>query len=224
VSTSTMLICYTVYIVGVIPQGINNCYRQKVSKMVDLDLMWATFWCGNFQVAWGILMYGINWIPYPVPGGTNTASPATLGSDLVDSWTCFTGSAPKPSDWSCTTDSAWFWFLWYLVCHVFFNLLMLWLTKHLSATWASIGNVLCGDLFGFFGQFSIVSGKASEVMPLAQWLGLALSSMAMWVYNIEDEIDADGKVVYGVQQADVKDKLAVEEGCGAATCEDEIQV
>lgn len=197
-STGVMTIIYLVYLIGVVPSAASNCYKQKVTKGVDLDLMWATFWAGNFQVLWGLLMYPINWIPYPMPGHTNSQSPATLVSDLADSWACFTGHAPTPANSSCTTDSAWLWFIWYLTFNVFFNLLMLWLTKYLSATWASIGNVLCGDLFGVFGQFGFVSGNATQVMPLAQWLSLALSSMAMWVYNIEDEVNADGKVVYGV--------------------------
>jgi len=197
-STGVMAITYLVYIIGVVPSAASGCYKQKVTKGVDLDLMWATFWSGNFQVLWGLLMYGVNWIPYPVPGGTNAQSPATLGSDLAGSWACFTGHAPTPTQVSCTTDSAWLWFICFLCFNVFFNLLMLWLTKYLSATWASIGNVLCGDLFGIFGQFGFVSGSASRVMPLAQWLSLALSSMAMWVYNIEDEVNADGQVVYGV--------------------------
>jgi hypothetical protein len=199
VSTGVMALAYLVYFFGVAPTGASNCFKQKVTKGVDLDLMWAWFWSENFKVLWGVLMYGINWIPYPVPGGRNTQSPSTFGQDLADSWTCFTGSAPTPEASSCTTDAAWFWFVWYLAFNVLFNLMMLWLTKHLSATWAAIGNVLCGDLFGVFGQFSFFSGKSSGVMPLSEWLALFLSSIAMWIYNIEDEVDVDGKAVYGVK-------------------------
>jgi len=201
VATGTMLLMYTIYVVGVIPQGISNCYKQRVLKGVDLDVMWAALWSGMFQVIWGILGYTSNWIPYPVPGGHNSASPTTLGSDLTDAWLCFTGSNPHPGSpegVSCTTDSAWTWFLVYLVFNVTFNLILLWLTKHLSATWASIGNVLCGDLYGVFGQFSFINGTGSKWLPLEQWLALILSSVAMWVYNIEDETDTTGKSIYGV--------------------------
>merc|ERR1712083_663790 len=86
--------------------------------------------------------------------------------------------------------------------NVTFNLILLWLTKYLSATWASIGNVLCGDLYGVFGQFSFINGSGSNWLPLEQWLALILSSIAMWVYNIEDEMDKTGKSVYGVQSKD----------------------
>jgi len=174
-------------------------YKQKVMKSVDMDLMWATFWAGNFQVVWGLLMYSINWVPYPIPGGYNTQSPATLATDLGDAWTCFIGTNPTPEIHSCSTDQAWLWFLVYLLFNVSFNICMLWLTKYLSATWASIGNVLCGDLYGVFGQFGVISGGGSnQWMPLEQWLALAFSSVAMWVYNIEDEVGIDGKSVYGV--------------------------
>merc|ERR1711879_995430 len=107
-----------------------------------------------------------------------------------------------------TTGTAWFWFTMYLAFNVFFNLFMLWVTKYLSATWASIGNILCGDLYGVFGQFRIVSGSGAKAMPLEQWLALILSSIAMWIYNIEDEVDIDGKSVYGV----AKEKPHEQEG------------
>ncbi|CAK0883221.1 unnamed protein product [Prorocentrum cordatum] len=197
-STGVMAITYLVCLIGVVSSAASGCYKQKMKKGVDLDLMWATFWSGNFQVLCGFLMYGINRSPYPVPGGTNVQSLAMLGSDLAGSWACFTGHVPTPAQISCTTDSAWLWFIWFLFFNVFFALLTLWLTEYLSATWASIGNVLCGDPFGIFGKFGFVSGSASRVLPLAQWLSSALSSMAMWAYSTEDEVNADGQVVYGV--------------------------
>lgn len=200
VATGTMAIMYIIFLVAQVPAGMSNCYKQKVMKRVDMDLMWATFWSGNFQVLWGILFYTINWIPYPIPGGHNEKSPATLGSDLSDAWKCFLGTNPSPDVTSCSEDSAWLWFVVYLIFNISFNVLMLWLTKYLSATWASIGNVLCGDLYGVFGQFSFVSGKGSKVMPLEQWLALSYSSVAMWVYNVEDEVDKDGQSVYGIPQ------------------------
>jgi hypothetical protein len=181
VSVGVMLLMYVIYLIGVIPSGMSNCYKQKVLKEFDMNCMWASWWSGNMQIFMGWFCFMISWLPYPVPGGGhNTQSPLTLGSDLADSWTCFTGSNPKPSeDSSCTTGTAWAWFIVYLAFNVFFNLLMLWLTKYLSATWASIGNILCGDLYGVFGQFGIFSGTGTKVMPLEQWLALILSSIAM---------------------------------------------
>lgn len=200
VATSTMAIMYIIYLLAQIPAGMSNCYKQKVMKRVDMDLMWATFWSGNFQVIWGVVFYTINWIPYPTPGGHNTKSPTTLGSDLSDAWKCFVGTNPSPEMKSCSEDSALLWFIVYLLFNISFNILMLWLTKYLSATWASIGNVLCGDLYGVFGQFSFVSGKGSKLMSLEQWLALSYSSVAMWIYNIEDEVDKDGQSVYGISK------------------------
>lgn len=213
VATGTMVLMYVIYVVGCIPSGMSNCYKQKVMKRFDMDLMWATLWSGNFQVVWGLLLYTINWIPYPTPGGYNTQSPATLAQDLGHSWTCFIGENPHPGISSCSADQAWVWFLVYLVFNVSFNVLMLWLTKYLSATWASIGNVLCGDLYGIFGQFGFVSGGGrNQWMPLEEWLALAFSSVAMWVYNIEDEVDIDGNSVYGVASDNTKEsKTAVSE-------------
>jgi len=198
VATSTMALMYTVFLLAQAPAGMSSCYKQKVMKLVDMDLMWATWWSGNFQIVWGIVFYSINWIPYPIPGGHNEKSPVSLGSDLSDAWKCFTGSNPKGDVTTCGEDSAWFWFMIYLLFNITFNVLMLWLTKYLSATWASIGNVLCGDLYGVFGQFSFVSGAGSKLMSLEEWLALSYSSVAMWVYNIEDEVDQNGEIVYGI--------------------------
>merc|ERR1712151_1447930 len=117
--------------------------------------------------------------------------------DLGNAWTCFGGMNPNPEVSSCSTGAAWVWFVVYLAFNVFFNLLMLWLTKYLSATWASIGNILCGDLYGVFGQFKVFSGTGSKIMPLEQWLALVLSSIAMWVYNLEDEVDIQAKTLEG---------------------------
>merc|ERR1712232_989305 len=138
--------------------------------------------------------------------------------DLGDSWTCFIGENPHSGISSCSADQAWLWFLVYLVFNVSFNVLMLWLTKYLSATWASIGNVLCGDLYGIFGQFDIFSGTGNKAMPLEQWLALILSSIAMWVYNIEDEVDVDGKSVYGVPKENAQIK-EVESSDGSQQCQ-----
>merc|ERR1712232_1182211 len=106
---------------------------------------------------------------------------------------------------TCTTGQAWIWFMVYLFFNLTFNMAVLWLTKYMSGTWASIGNILCGDLYGIFGQFSVFSGKPTQVMPLPEWLALILSSVAMWVYNIEDEMDVTGKSVYGVN-SDLKNE------------------
>jgi hypothetical protein len=210
VSSATMALMYVIFFLGVVPMAISNCYKQKVLKTTDVDVMYATFWSGFFQVLWGLLMYTMNWIPYPVPGGHNTQSPSTLGADLGDSWTCFWGENPNYATSvgdSCTTGVAWVWFAVYLLFNISFNLLMLWLTKYLSATWASIGSILCGDLYGVFGQFSIISGAGSKMMPLEQWLALILSSMAMWIYNMEDETNVDGGSVYGVPEGGKESKV-----------------
>jgi hypothetical protein len=199
VATGTMALMYAVFFIGVIPSGMSSCYKQKVTKSMDLDLMWITLWSANFQVLWALVSYNINWAPYPIPGGYNTESPATLAEDLGDAWTCLTGTNPTPEIHSCSSDQAWLWFLVYLLFSVSYKLCILWLTKYLSATWASIGNVLCYDMYGVFGQFGVISGVGhNRWMPLEQWLALAFTSVAMWVYNTEDEVGSDGESVYGV--------------------------
>ena len=49
----------------------------------------------------------------------------------------------NPGDGVCAAEggSAALWFLIYILFNVVFNVLLLWLTKRMSATWAQIGTV-----------------------------------------------------------------------------------
>ncbi|CAJ1329966.1 unnamed protein product [Effrenium voratum] len=191
---------YGLYIIAVVPSAFSNCYKQKKLKQVNLDVMWSFFWSGMWQVLWGVLLYPLNWVPWPTPTGHNEATPAHMGQDLKDSWTCFMGTNPKPSITTCDSEPAYLWFAAYLLFNVFFNLFFLWLIKRLSGTWASIGSILCGNLCGFFSQYEIFAGKSAAALTMEQWMALVLSSIAMWVYNIEDETDINGKSVYGEKE------------------------
>lgn len=191
-----LLFMYALFIVAIIPSAFSNCYKQKKLKQVNLDVMWSFFWAGMWQVIWGFLMFPLNWIPWPEPGGKNEQSPSGLGEDLADSWTCFMGTNPKPEVTTCDAEPAWVWFGCYLLFNVFFNLFFLWLIKRLSGTWAAIGSILCGNLCGIFSQYEIFAGKSARKLTMEQWLALVLSSIAMWVYNIEEETDIDGNSVY----------------------------
>ncbi|CAJ1358487.1 unnamed protein product [Effrenium voratum] len=174
--------------------SLGYVWRQR---LVNLDVMWSFFWTGMWQVVWGVLLYPLDWVPWPTPTGHNEATPSHTTQDLKDSWTCFMGTNPKPSITTCDSEPAYLWFAAYLLLNVFFNLLFLWLIKRLSGTWAAIGSILCGNLGGFFSQYELFVGKSAAALTLEQWMALVLSSIAMWVYNIEDETDINGISVYG---------------------------
>eukprot|EP00435_Cladocopium_sp_Y103_P044963 s1217_g12.t2 len=63
----------------------------------------------------------------------------------------------------------------------------------MSSTWAAIGAILCGNLAGVFSQFEIIGGKSAQILSLEQWMALILATIAMWVYNIQDEVDNRGE-------------------------------
>jgi len=197
IAFGTLTVMYLLYVVAIIPTAFVNCYKQKKLKQVNLDIMWSFFWAGMWQVLWGLLMFPLTWVPWPEPGGHNTKSASTFRQDLADSWTCFLGSNPSPEVTTCSAEPAWAWFMMYLLFNVFFNLLYLWLIKRLSGTWASIGSILCGNLCGIFSQYRLFAGDSATALTLEQWEALAIASVAMWVYNIEEEVDVDGRTVYG---------------------------
>ena len=114
---------------------------------------------------------------------------------------CFVGVAPSNStgDLACASPggSAAEWFVVYLLFNVSFNVLLLWLTKRMSATWATIATVLCLDLTALFSMSPALMGEEAHPVTLEQYLGLLLAAVAMWVYNLQPEKDRDGRDVEG---------------------------
>ncbi|CAE7204375.1 crtp3 [Symbiodinium natans] len=190
---------YTFYTLSQVPFAFVNVYKQKKLKQVNLDVAWAFWWQCAWQVLWGLVFIPACWIPWPTPSGHNEASFSTFGRDLADSWTCFMGRNPHPEITSCSAEPVYGWFAIYCFFNVSCNLALTWLIKQLSSTWASIGSILCGNLGGFFSQFSALGGKSAQTVTLEQWMALILSSVAMWIYNVQDERDVNGKSVYGQQ-------------------------
>ncbi|GMI13767.1 hypothetical protein TrVE_jg9630 [Triparma verrucosa] len=190
VSETTSPLWYIIFILGTIPAGISNCYKEKVLKTDDLDIMYAVLWSGYWQIIWGFVMFPINWIRMPDPAVYN--APGDTWKYVQNTWTCFNGVAPDPTntqDLACESagGSAAVWFMVYLVFNVAFNVLMLWLTKKMSATWATIGTVLCLDLTSLFSMSKLLMGDEATPVTLEQYFGLFLAGVGMWVYNLEDE-------------------------------------
>jgi len=85
----------------------------------------------------------------------------------------------------------------YLLFNVSFNVLLLWLTKRMSATWATIATVLCLDLTCLFSMSPVLLGDEAQPVTFQQYLGLILAGVAMWTYNLRPERDAEGRLVEG---------------------------
>ena len=198
---------YVMFAIGTIPAGISNCYKQKCLKSVDLEVMYSAQWSGYWQILWGLLMFPLNWIALPDPAARNV--PSETGQYISRTFTCFFGSVPAPisgmseaaqqNDLACASPggSAFVWFIVYLVFNVSFNVLLLWLTKRMSATWAAIGTVLCMDLTALLSMSPTLMGNEATPVTLEQYLGLLLAGIAMWVYNLQPELNAQGKPVEG---------------------------
>jgi drug/metabolite transporter (DMT)-like permease len=203
---SSMALWYGLFVLSTVPSAVSNCYKQKVLKGVDLDVMYATWWSGNFQVLWGILLFWVLWIPLPeqkdlAPGGTLQA--------IADTWQCFNGNIPPGGDTSCAAEGgpAIKWFIIYLCFNLTFNVCLLWLTKRMSAMWAQIATTLCLDLTNIFSQYQFIVGASAALMTLSQWLATVLASIALWTYNLEPEILPGG----GRERADSIDTTETKE-------------
>lgn len=197
---SSSFIWIVIYLIGVIPVGISNAYKQKCLKSVDLEIVYASFWSGMWQIIWGFLMYPINWVPLPDPAPKNVAK-NTLPY-IRDTFTCFIGTAPDPNnknDQKCEASggSALQWFMMYLLFNVSFNVLLLWLSKRMSSTWATVATVLCLDIASLVSMSKTLQGDEAVMVTVEQYFGLIIAGVAMWVYNLEPEVDVRGRTVEG---------------------------
>merc|ERR1712100_373525 len=167
------------FLLSTVPMAVGSVFKQKVLKGVDLDVCYATWWAGNFQVVWGILLFWINWIPLPEQ---EVNPPSATFQLIAETWSCMQGNVPTggdlchtplaPAQCSCAADGgpALTWFVAFLCLNISFNICYLWLTKRMSAVWAQIATTLCLCLTNIFSQWSFLVGDAAQLMTLSQWL------------------------------------------------------
>eukprot|EP00747_Dinoflagellata_sp_TGD_P071540 gnl/TRDRNA2_/TRDRNA2_157081_c0_seq1.p1 gnl/TRDRNA2_/TRDRNA2_157081_c0~~gnl/TRDRNA2_/TRDRNA2_157081_c0_seq1.p1 ORF type:complete len:536 (-),score=65.82 gnl/TRDRNA2_/TRDRNA2_157081_c0_seq1:11-1552(-) len=186
----SMALWYGLFVLSTVPSAVSNCYKQRVLKRMDVDVCYATWWSGNFQVLWGLLLFWVNWIPLP---DQTVEAPGATFQLIADTWSCFLGNVPRPGDESCAAADgpAAKWFIIYLCFNLTFNICLLWLTKRMSAIWAQIATTLCLDLTNIFSQYRFIVGDSAEAMSLSQWMGTILASVALWTYNTAPEVRVD---------------------------------
>ena len=213
---------YVIYLLGTVPSAISNCYKQKCLKSVDLEVMYASLWAGWWQIVWGLLLFPANWISLPYPAVPNP--PGETFDFLSRSITCFMGKIPTNSsglpieaDSVCASPggSAATWFVVYLLFNVSFNVLLLWLTKRMSGTWAQVATVLCLDIASLFSQFTFLMGDEASPLQFEQYLALVIAAVAMWAYNLADEVDVEGGLVKGAAPLLPTQENAVRNSCGS---------
>jgi len=184
-SAGAGLLWFGVFLASVVPSAVSSVYKQHVLQGRDVDILYASWWSGNFQILWGLLAVPLLWVKLP---GQDHLAPGETFQAIGDTLSCMSGNVPHPGDESCAGSTPpLFWFGVYLLFNLSFNVLMLWLTKHLSAAWATLATVLCLDLTNVFGMVPFMAGGAAQVMSLNDWLATALASIALWIYNMEPE-------------------------------------
>jgi len=192
-----MALWYIMFFVSTLPAAIGNVYKQKVLQGRDVDVWYATWWSGNFQVLWGWALLWITWLPLP---GQDPLSASDTFSEIGNTLSCLGGNMPREDDHTCVqSPPPWFWVILYLCFNITFNIALLYLTKRMTAVWAQIATVLCTNLCSIFSQYTLFAGDAATWMTPNDWLGLLLASIALWTYNLEAETKVDGGQV--TQQA-----------------------
>lgn len=196
-----MAFFYVLFIVSTFPAAVSNVYKQKVLQGVDADIFYVTWWSGWFQLLWGWTCIPLMWIPLP---GQTTLAPGDTFQAIAQTLTCIGGTDPLADtdhpDTSCSTGTPpWIYVILYFAFNATFNLCITWLIKRISAMWVQVATVLCLNLCNIFSSMSFIMGSSAQPMTAWDWAGAIIVSGALWVYNMQPEVTADGKEI--LQQA-----------------------
>jgi len=191
VTHTSSLIWYGVFIAGTIPMGYSSVLNQKWLQKVDLDVVWSSYWGGYWQLLAAFMTFPMNWVALPYPASHQ--APGDTWTYIKHGTTCIMGYAPTASDLDqqCVSEGggAYMWFGLYLLFCMAFNVLLCWLTKRMSATWATIGSVLCLDLSALLGSMTWLLGSEAAPVTFEQVLGLLIAGLAIVLYSQSDDVD-----------------------------------
>merc|ERR1712048_77032 len=204
----TMVFWYGIFFISTLPAAVGNVYKQSVLQGADVDVFYATWWSGCFQVLWGFLCLPLAWIPLP---GQPTVTPGDFfGSEIGNTLTCMSGVSAQPGDETCEIQPPpYFWIILYLIFNITFNMAMLWLVKRVSAVWAQIATVVCLGLVNVFSSFSFIMGDSANPLAPTDWVGVVIVCMALGVYNYLPEIKKGLEVHEQIAGSFVSDGHAV---------------
>jgi len=97
---------------------------------------------------------------------------------------------------SCSTGSAWAVYIFYQLFNCWFNMFLLYITKHMSGVWAAVGTVLCLDLCNIMSSFEFIMGPSANPMDFSMWVGTFVATLGLWAYNMTPELNKQGESVY----------------------------
>eukprot|EP00294_Goniomonas_avonlea_P002034 CAMPEP_0114540284 /NCGR_PEP_ID=MMETSP0114-20121206/680_1 /TAXON_ID=31324 /ORGANISM="Goniomonas sp, Strain m" /LENGTH=286 /DNA_ID=CAMNT_0001724425 /DNA_START=45 /DNA_END=906 /DNA_ORIENTATION=- len=162
-----------------VPNALSSvCKEYALKGTCVLDVMYLTMWVGLFQTG-----FGFAFIPLQALPGFGGFPLAGLGSNLWDGILCTIGHNPFLDD-DCAGYQPAIFLSGYVVINFAYNVLGLFLTKHGSATLASIAYTLQIPFTNVL--FSICSIMGSDCEPFTVWsgtgLGLVLGGFCVHAY------------------------------------------
>merc|ERR1712139_116366 len=166
--------------------------EMTVAAMLIFYVPW---WSGAFQILWGWMCIPIMWIKLP---GQDYLAPGDTFQAISQTLTCIGGTNPTGEDATSTCSAAntppWVYVILYFTFNATFNLCITWLIKRISATWVQLATVLCLNLCNIFSTQHWIVGNNAEPMTGWDWAAAVVVSIALWVYNMQPEVQADNKV------------------------------
>lgn len=182
-----MLFFYVLFTFSTFPSAVGNVYKQKVLQGVGADIFYVTWWSGWFQVLWGWLCIPIMWLPLP---GQDVLPPQNTFKAVANTFQCLAGTLPTgyPDADSCTSGTPpWVYVILYFSFNATFNLCITWLIKRISATWVQVATVLCLNLCNILSSQKWIMGPGAQSLTAWDWAAAIITSIALWVYNMQPE-------------------------------------
>jgi hypothetical protein len=220
-SMGTLLFWMVMYVASILPLSAGKVFKQWVLQGREVDVMYAMWWSRSFQVLWGWLSIPTIWVSLP----GQDVKPSETGTTLINTFSCMLGNVPVPGqDDTCAADSP-SPMVMFCICvmfHVIFSFMRLWLIKCMSATWLNVAGVLGSDLGNILGMFPFFAGGGARIMSYTDWLGTALTSIALWVYSLKPEgKKGEEEHALGDKKGDKQASAKASEG---QACDEELQV
>mmetsp|Transcript_28092 Transcript_28092/g.45064 ORF Transcript_28092/g.45064 Transcript_28092/m.45064 type:complete len:448 (+) Transcript_28092:1261-2604(+) len=200
----TSIIYILLVFISTIPAAGGNVFKQWClqgvgAKYGELDVMYASFWSSIWQICFAMALIPTMWIKFP---GVASIEINQTREAFRATFVCFFGGRPStasPEQQELCAGSggtAFEWFIVYSVFNLSFNVSFLYLTKYMSTTWTQVANVIVFALSSIVGTSPALMGSSAKPITFEQWLGIILGVISLWLYTLEDEVNADGEQVF----------------------------
>eukprot|EP00127_Corallochytrium_limacisporum_P003974 Clim_evm23s156 gene=Clim_evmTU23s156 len=179
VSPFTLSIMIGMLLLSNIPATASNVYKELELKNVDTDIWLFNAWIAVFQLLVGFLTSPLIFIK-AFAGGV-VVTPSTFFTYMWNATKCFGGINPTPLDTHCSETP--YVFACFVIFNFTYNIVILYVFKHGSATLAVIASALRVALSDFLFEWAFLAGPATHQLSTADYVSLAVLLVGLIMYR-----------------------------------------